>query len=261
MKNVSSTQQELRLSIIIPAYNEEKRLPGTLEKLFGPDAHLCEPFEIVVVDDGSKDHTRDIVRDAARVHPELRLIENPHSGKAFTVRTGILAARGRFCLHADADLSTPPAEFARLIAALEQGNDGAIGSRAGRPGAPGYRLLMSNTWRWFVSLLAIRGYRDTQCGFKAYRTEAARHILERSQLYNTPGKSLQNPSVTAAADVEILVVARKLGYRVVEVPLEWNHCEDTKIRPVGDSLQGIRDLLKIRWYAIRGAYNLPLNSR
>jgi hypothetical protein len=136
----------------------------------------------------------------------------------------------------------------------------AIGSRSGRPGAPWYRLIMSEVWRVLVSAVVIRGFRDTQCGFKAYRTTVAREVFKRTLLYNTPAKSLSNPSVTAAADVEVLFIARRMGYRIVEVPLEWTHAEDTKIRPVGDSAHAFMDLLRIRWYALRGRYGRCRNG-
>jgi dolichyl-phosphate beta-glucosyltransferase len=242
------------LSIVIPAYNEERRLPATLARLFEPAAGLCRPFEIIVVDDGSTDGTRHVVLEAMQTHPELRLIENPHSGKAYTVRTGALEARGTYTVHADADLSTPPQEFTRLINALQAGYDVAIGSRSGRPGAPWYRLIMSTAWRLLVSVFVIRGFRDTQCGFKAYRTGAAQRVFQHTLLYNTPAKSLGNPSVTAASDVEVLFIACRLGYRIAEVPIQWTHAEDTKIRPVGDSVRAFLDLIKIRWYAQRGLY-------
>jgi glycosyltransferase involved in cell wall biosynthesis len=242
------------LSIIVPAYNEEKRLPTTLERLAGFTAQFNAPCELLVVDDGSRDSTRDIVRSAMHRYDTLRLIENPHSGKAYTVRTGLLQARGLYALHADADLSTPPEEFTKLVDALKAGYDIAIGSRAGRPGAPWYRLLMSNTWRILVSLVVVRGFRDTQCGFKAYRTVVARRVLEYTQLYNTPAQSLTTASVAAAADVEVLYIARKLGYRITEVPLAWQHADESKIRPMQDSMRAFGELLRIRWYALTGAY-------
>jgi glycosyltransferase involved in cell wall biosynthesis len=253
-QSIQHAPERPMLSIIVPAYNEEKRLPGTLERL----AHFIQrygtPCELIIVDDGSKDGTRDVVRLAMQRYPYLRLVENPHSGKAYTVRTGLLQARGQYGLHADADLSTPPQEFTKLVDALKGGYDVAIGSRAGRPGAPWYRLLMSSTWRILVSLLVVRGFRDTQCGFKAYRTEVAQHVLQYTLLYNTPAQSLNTASVAAAADVEVLYVARKLGYKIAEVPLAWQHADESKIRPMQDSLRAFAELLRIRWYALTGAY-------
>ncbi len=210
----------------------------------------------MVVDDGSRDRTRQIVRDAMADHPGLRLVENPHSGKAYPVRTGLMQARGQYALHADADLSTPPEEFTKLVDALRDGYDVAIGSRAGRPGAPWYRLLMSNTWRVLVSLVVVSGFRDTQCGFKAYRTPVAQRLLRHTLLYNSPAQSLTTASVSAAADVEMLYLARRFGYRVAEVPLAWMHAEESKIRPMQDSLKAFGELLRIRWFALKGAYKL-----
>src|SRR6266508_5715340 len=145
--NNTVTDQQPVLSIIVPAYNEEKRLPTALDRLSHFIDQAGMPCELIVVDDGSRDQTRQIVRDAMSRYPILRLVENPHSGKAYTVRTGLMQARGQYALHADADLSTPPEEFVKLVDALRSGCDVAIGSRAGRPGAPWYRLHMSNAWR------------------------------------------------------------------------------------------------------------------
>lgn len=242
------------LSIIVPAYNEEKRLPNTLDRLAHFANHAGMACELVVVDDGSRDGTRRVVQAAMQRQSNLRLIENPHSGKAYTVRTGLLQARGKYALHADADLSTPPEEFLKLVNALQAGCDIAIGSRAGRPGAPWYRLLMSTTWRILVGLVVIRGFRDTQCGFKAYHTRVAQHVLQHTLLYSTPSQSLTTASVAAAADVEMLYVARKLGYRISEVPLAWLHADESKIRPMQDSLKAFGELLRIRWFALTGAY-------
>ncbi len=243
------------LSIVIPAYNEERRLPRTLERLFDPQVMLPSPFEVIIVDDGSRDGTAQIVRDAMAQHAEIRLLQNPHSGKAYTVRTGILAARGRYCLHADADLSTPPIEFRRLVEALEAGAEIAIGCRCGRPGAPAYRLLMSNGWKLLVRLLGLGNFQDTQCGFKAFRTAAVHEIYARTRLYNNPARSLANPSVTAAADVEVLYIAQRLGYNIAEVSLDWVHAEDTKIQPLRDSAHAFVDLLRIRWFALTRRYS------
>ena len=255
MNNTDSDQQPV-LSIIVPAYNEEKRLPATLDRLAQYINQAGESCELIVVDDGSRDNTRQIVRDAMKRQPNLRLVENPHSGKAYTVRTGLMQARGQYALHADADLSTPPEEFTKLVDALKAGNDVAIGSRAGRPGAPWYRLLMSTTWRILVSLVVVWGFRDTQCGFKAYRTPVAKKLLKHTLLYNSPAQSLTTASVAAAADVEMLYLARRMGYKVAEVPLVWMHADESKIRPMQDSLKAFGELLRIRWFALTGAYTI-----
>jgi glycosyltransferase involved in cell wall biosynthesis len=254
MNERQTTPPQPIVSIVIPAYNEVRRLPATLPRVLAFAESLGLPFEIVVVDDGSTDGTRRIVREVAATRPEVRLIENPHSGKAFTVRTGMLQAAGRYAVQADADLSTPPGEFIRLIAALDAGAHVAIGSRAGRPGAPWYRNVMSFSWRVLVATLGVRGFHDTQCGFKAYRAETARQVFPRALLYNAPAQGLKKARVTAASDVELLVIARRLGYTIAEVPLEWNYTENTKISPVRDSLWAFVDLLRISWHVVRGAY-------
>lgn len=246
-----------RVSIVIPAYNEEHRLPGTLERLFQfIDNRQIVAVEVIIVDDGSADGTRDIVLAAKRSHPFVRLVENPHSGKSFAIRTGLLAADGLYTIHADADFSSPPEEFFKLLDPLESGFDVAIGVRDGRPGAPGYRKLISTGWRILVALLVVRGFRDTQCGFKAYRTDVARHILDCALLYRSPEESLQKARVTAASDVELLFLAGKLGYLIQEVSLDWHHAGATKMNPFRDSVKAMVDLLKIRWNYARGRYQL-----
>ncbi len=251
----SKVPGEPGVSVVIPAYNEEKRLPETMERLFGyiEDRQLSD-LEIIIVDDGSTDNTREIISAAQQEYPILRLIENPHSGKSYTIRTGLLAARGPYAIHADADFSTPPEEFFKLLEPLESGYDVAIGVRHGRPGAPFYRKLISRGWRMLVALLVVRGFRDTQCGFKAYRTATARHILKHTRLYSSPEDSLRSARVTAAADVEMLFIAHILGYRVQQVTLGWHHAGDTKMNPYRDSLKAFFDLFIIRWNYLRGRY-------
>lgn len=245
------------ISLVLPAYNEERRLPATLQKLTQFCRASSVPFEVIVVDDGSTDRTRDIVKEMMKENAFIRLIQNPHSGKAFTVRTGALNAKGKYVLHVDADLSADTAQLLKLIEYLEQGNDIALGSRSGRPGAPWYRKLMSACWHTFVSTLLLPGVKDTQCGFKGYKTEIIQRIYTYTLLYNRPEQSLHSPRVTAAADVEVLFIGRKLGYRIAEVPIIWNYKEDTKISPLSDSLLAFLDLLRIYRFYINGKYAFP----
>jgi dolichyl-phosphate beta-glucosyltransferase len=242
-------------SIIIPAYNEERRLSSTLQQLYDFMASSgYESYEVIVVDDGSTDSTRAIVIDFQDQHRNLRLIENNHSGKSYTVRTGLLEANGEYSIHADADFSATPKEFTKLLDPLREGSDVAIGIRSGRPGAPVYRKMISIGWRLLVSIVAVRGFEDTQCGFKAFKTESARRILKYTRLYNTPEESLANARVTAASDVEMLFVARKLGFEINQVNLAWTHADDTKMNPIRDSLVAMADLFRIRFYDILGYY-------
>lgn len=236
----------LELSIVIPAFNEEARLPLTLARLeqYVTAHKLCA--EVIVVNDGSADGTA-----AAALHfPAsfaLRVLDNPgNRGKGYSVRHGVLAARGRYVLFTDADLSAPIAEMAKLRAALESGADIAIGSRA-QP------ALIDNHQSWFreaagrlfnrLVVLALQlPYRDTQCGFKLFRRAAAAAIFPLQQVEGW------------GFDPELLFLARLQGWRVAEVPVCWSHAEGAKIHLFRDSLRMFADLARIRWNALRGRY-------
>lgn len=236
-------------------YNEEKRIQGTLDAVLAWLHEQPLSWELLMVNDGSTDRTAEIVETAMRNHPQITMINNPHSGKSYTLRTGILNARGEYVLHADADLSTPPDEFEKLLSPLHDGYDVAIGSRAGRTNAPWYRQLMSVGFPLLVRLLVVRGLHDTQCGFKAYRAQAAQDLFRRARLYAEPSESLKQPRVTAGSDVEILFLARQLGYKIKEVPVTWIYAGHTKVNPLQDSLLAVMDMLRIRWYGLTGVYN------
>jgi glycosyltransferase involved in cell wall biosynthesis len=248
------------LSIVIPAYNEERRLPRTLSQVM---AYLSkQPFdaEVIVVDDGSEDGTVRVVEELLPVYPNLRLIRNDHRGKAYTVRTGVLAARGHYVLFCDADLATPIEEWAKLQRYLDEGYDIAIGSREGvgavRHGEPWYRHVMGRVFNLIVRLVAVGGFQDTQCGFKAFRHDVAQDIFRRVRLYGEDAPPVKGAAVTGF-DVELLFIALKRGYRVKEVPVEWHYGTETKVHPLRDSLRNLRDTLMVRWNDLRGAYDAP----
>ena len=214
----------LHLSVVIPAYNEQERLkrfmPGIVEYLRGKDLK----FEIVVVNDGSRDHTASTARELAKAHTMLRLIDlQPNRGKGGAVKAGMLDARGQYVLFTDADQSTPITEVDKLLVKLErEGFDIAIGSRS-VPGAEveqpqvWYRALAGKLFGIGTKLLCIRGVYDTQCGFKAMKREVAQKVFS------------QVTSNSAIFDIEMLVVATREGYRIAEVPVKWIHDPDTRI--------------------------------
>jgi len=216
--------EPIHLSVVIPAYNEEERLkrhvPGIVEYLRGKNL----PFEIVVVNDGSQDNTTGVTEELAKTYPMLRLITlNPNRGKGGAVRAGMLAAQGQNVLFTDADQSTPIGEVDKLLSKLEHdGYDMAIGSRS-VPGAEveqpqiWYRALAGKLFGLGTRLLCVRGFHDTQCGFKAMKREVAQKVFS------------QVTSNTAIFDIEMLVVAGREDYRVVEVPVKWVHDPDTRI--------------------------------
>ena len=233
------------LSIVIPAYNEEARLPSTLDRV--RDYVQSQNFgfcEIIVVDDGSRDGTAALVerRDG------IRLLKNPgNHGKGYTIRHGMLEAKGDWILYTDADLSAPIEELAKLLAAADRENaDVAIGSRALDRSLVGvhqsaFREASGRVFNLIMRLVTGLPFRDTQCGFKLFRAAAAREIFSRQKL---DGFSF---------DVEDLVIAKSLGLRAIEVPVVWNNVEGTKVS-MFSGVQSFIDLAGIRWRAIMGQY-------
>jgi len=240
------------LSIVIPAYNEEQRIGGTLETVV---AYLLrQPYtaEIIVVDDGSHDATARTVAPFCNMLPPVHLLHNGRNrGKGFSVRSGFLYARGEYLLFSDADLSTPIAEVEKLLAALQEPCDVAIASRALRGSRvevhqPWYRENMGRLFNVFVQALAVPGIWDTQCGFKCFTREAALHICQRMTRERF------------GFDVEMLYLAHLLGYRVREIPVVWRNSPQTRVHAFRDSLSMLCDLLCIRWNAARGRYVRPI---
>ncbi len=252
------------LTVVIPAYNEERRLPDTLRQVL---AYLeCQPYkhEVIVADDGSTDRTAAFVEQFAMQHPSVRLLRLDHRGKGYTVRAGALAALGQYILLCDADLATPIEEWEKLEPFFDQGYSVVIGSREGlgaqRVGEPWYRHLMGRVFNLVVQVVAIGGIQDTQCGFKAFTRPAARDLFMRVQLYGEHARPVIGAAVTAF-DVEVLFLARLRGFRIREVPVIWNYGTETKVDPLRDSYRNFRDVLAVRWNAFRGSYknlNAPL---
>jgi glycosyltransferase involved in cell wall biosynthesis len=238
------------LSIVIPAYNEERRLPTTLCSILRYlKASQWPSWEILVVDDGSKDGTARIGGQFQAEHDGVRLIENPgNCGKGYSVRHGVLEAEGEWILFTDADLSAPIEELDKLAAAVGAGRARvAIGSRAvDRSLILVHQSLFRETAGRIFNLLmrAATGlpFSDTQCGFKLFEREAAREIFRRQRIDRW------------GFDAEVLFIARRLGYHTVEVPVRWSHSEGTKVSMGRDSLNMFVDLLRIRRNQIRGCY-------
>lgn len=234
------------LSIVIPAYNEQHRLPGTLDELQRYRVRFEGPFEVIVVDDGSSDGTVNVVRSRAAELPWLVALERSHTGKGGAVRAGMLAARHPWVILCDADLSMPVDEIDRFLAALDTGCHIAVGSRvlpeSRRYAQPARRRLMSHVFNLLVRTLVVPGLRDTQCGFKAFRGDVAYDLFSHGYL---DGFSF---------DVEILFLAYKRGYRLQEVPITWHFDADSRVRAVTDTIDMALDLLRIRYYAACGRY-------
>jgi dolichyl-phosphate beta-glucosyltransferase len=241
----------------VPAYNEEQRLPRTLQSVFAHLQGAGYSAEIIVVDDGSSDDTASAVEAMAAAQPVVRLIRNPHCGKAYAVRTGILSSNGQYVLFMDADGATPIGEVDKLLPYLEGDYHVAVGSREGvgaqRYDEPGYRHLMGRVFNLIVRTLAVPGIQDTQCGFKAFRREAAQDLFAHMQLYAEDAGPVQGAVVTAF-DVEILFLARKRGYAIAEVPVHWYYGQESKVNPLKDSWRNLRDVIRVRWNDLCGRY-------
>lgn len=238
-------------SIVIPAYNEEARLPATLEKVLAFVREQKWSAEVIVVNDGSRDGTADLVRKLAAREPALLLVENPgNRGKGYSVRNGMLCARGRVVLFSDADLSSPISEAPKLLAALAGGASVAIGSRWMQADLQTkrqswLRQILGRVFNLLARVILGLQFHDTQCGFKAFTREAAQAIFPLQKIERW------------GFDPEILFLAQKLGFKIEEIPVLWGHSGGERIHPLRDGAKMLIEMLRIRWYAIRGAYNAP----
>ena len=248
------------LSVVIPAYNEASRLPSTLSRVMEYLSDRDYSYEVIVVDDGSDDRTADIVDELSTGHPNLRVIRNPHRGKGYAVRTGMLQAVGRYVLYSDADFSAPIEEIEKLLPYLEGKYDVAMGSREGLGAArydePSYRHLMGRVFNTMVRVVALPQFNDTQCGFKAFRKEAAQTLFKGLHLYGDSAGDIKGAMVTGF-DVEVLYLGLKWGYKIKEVPVKWYYSPGTKVNPLKDSFRMIKDILKVRLNDVRGVYKRP----
>lgn len=248
--------KNLDVSIVIPAYNEETNIRlGVLEKVSRYLEKKTFLWEAIIVDDGSTDATGKLLDDFVKENLGFSVIHNPHQGKAATVISGMMAARGRIVLFTDLDQATPITQLPKILPWFEKGYDVVIGSRNGqRQGAPFTRRVMARGFMMLREMtLGLRGIVDTQCGFKAFRAPVAHDIFRRLKLYGTR-RAVSGSMVTAGFDIEVLFLARKLGYKIKEVPVEWHYVETRRVNPIIDSIQGLTDILKIRMNAWRGLY-------
>jgi glycosyltransferase involved in cell wall biosynthesis len=238
-------------SIILPAYNESARIAATLETILAHATQNNWNVEIIVVNDGSSDNTAEIVCEYARKHAVLRLLENPgNRGKGYSVRNGMLHAKGDILLFSDADLSSPIEEADKLFAAIARGADIAIGSRwvdtrLQIRRQPLYRRIFGRIFNLALRVSLGLCFKDTQCGFKAFTRRSARVIFPLQKIERW------------GFDPELLYLAKKFGFTISEVPVAWSHREGTRIHPLRDGIRMLGELLKIRWYALTGNYAAP----
>ncbi|MCP4398616.1 MAG: glycosyltransferase family 2 protein [bacterium] len=237
------------LSVIIPAYNEETRLPGTLKRILQYLGQQDYSSEVIVVDDGSSDDT---VGQASSILQQLgggEVLENGNNrGKGYSVRQGVLHSHGQYVLFSDADLSTPIQEVEKLLGLLKEGYDIAIGSRGLRESEiqrrqPWYREGMGKVFNSLARALMLTPFSDTQCGFKCFRGDVARNIFARQQIDHF------------SFDVEVLFIAAYLKSRVKEVPIQWIDEPHSRVHALYDATMMFKDLLKIRFNAWSGKYD------
>ena len=235
------------LSIVIPAHNEENRLPGSLGQV--SDFLSKQPYtaEVIVVENGSTDHTYDVAQEFATQHTNLRVIRNDQRGKGLAIQRGVREAKGDYIFMCDADLSMPIDEISKFLPPQLKDVDIAIGSREA-PGSirydePIYRHFTGRVFNTMIRWLVLPGLQDTQCGFKCIRAAVAHEIFPYQTLTGW------------AFDVELLYIARHHGYNLTEIPIDWYFNDDSKINVLRDSMRMFLDLLLIRRNARLGLYD------
>lgn len=244
------------LSVVIPAYNEEYNLrTGVLDSVYDYLLKQKYTWEILFVDDGSTDNTLGLAQEFAKKRKNFTVLAEPHRGKAGTVAAGVLKSSGEIILFTDTDQATPIDQAEKVLPKFKEGYEVVIGSRQGREGAPLIRKIMASGFSLLRLLVLNLPFKDTQCGFKAFSYEAAQKIFKRLEIFS-PKKKSSGASVTAGFDLEVLYIARKLGYKIAEVRVDWHHKEGTKVDPIKDSIEGLRGLLLVRLRALQGKYNI-----
>lgn len=252
---MSKSERSVFLSIIIPAYNEEFRLPPSLEKIVAFLQQQGYTSEVIVVENGSTDRTSQVVAEFAAAMPDSGpvAVTLMHSspGKGAAVKAGMLTAQGDYRFICDADLAMPIDEITKFLPPAQSRSsfDIAIASReiagAVRYNEPTYRHIMGRVFNWLVRVLAVSGIQDTQCGFKMFTRETALAVFPAQRIDGW------------GFDVEVLYIARQRGMRLVEVPINWYYQPDSRVRPIHDTINMVRELLKIRRNGRRGLYSLP----
>lgn len=239
-----------KISVIIPAYNEEKNIERTVKSVADWFHKSDQEYEIIVSNDGSRDKTAAIVDGLIQTNSNIRFVSNAHSGKAVTVNSGLNQATGVYCLLMDADGAAHINQLPKLVSRIEETKaDIAIGSREGR-GAhrisePLHRHLLGRGFNLLVKLVTGLNFEDTQCGFKLFKTEILKTLAAKSRIMNKKINNLNHPMVTAF-DVELMILAQKFGYKIVEVPIEWKYIATKGVNPLRDSFKMLLDIISLR---------------
>lgn len=256
-KNQIKKNSKVFLSVVIPAYNEEKNILSTLKATEAFLEKQSYTYEVLVMDDGSSDSTLNIANNFAKNSKNIQVHNLVHRGKAPTVIDGIKNSNGKYILFCDADLATPIEEVKKLLHYLvEDKYDIAIASREGvgavRKNEPLMRHIMGRVFNLLIQLILFKGIEDTQCGFKLFKSEAAKKIISKMKLYEN-AKQIKVARVSAF-DVEILFIAKKLGFSVKSIPVEWNYVETTRVNPIRDSFVNFLDVVRVYINDKKGLY-------
>jgi dolichyl-phosphate beta-glucosyltransferase len=234
------------LTLIIPAYNEERRLPRSLDQITEFVRQQSDPMEVIIVENGSSDRTTEIAEDYASRHPFVRVLHSS-KGKGAAVRVGMMEGKGKYLFICDSDLSMPITEVRKFLPPVSRDYDVAIASREGpgahRYGEPAYRHLMGRVFNFIVRVLAVPGFQDTQCGFKSFRDDVGKEVFADLTMTGW------------VFDVEALFIALRRGYHVTAVPIDWYFDADSRIEPLRDTWRMFRDVLRIRVNGWRGVYD------
>ena len=244
------------LSVIIPAYNEAANIArGVLDEVVSYLKTQKYSWELILVNDGSSDNTIVLLNKFATGKPQVKIIDNPHQGKAATVIAGALAAAGDVVLFSDMDQATPITETSKLLSHIESGNQIVIGSRANRKGAPLFRQILAYGMVIIRAVILRLPFKDTQCGFKAFTREAAQKIFSVMTMVHPPGP-IKGPAVDPGFDVELLFLGRKMGFKIAEIPVAWHYQETRRVRFMYDAIAGFKGLLLVRYRSLLNIYKL-----
>lgn len=243
-----------KLSVIIPSYNESANLKkGVLGDIGKYLKNLRINYEVIVVDDGSSDDSAALIKKYIEKDKSFHLIENPHGGKANTVMTGMMAAEGEIALFTDMDQATPIDQIDKFMPKFAEGFDIVIGSRRGRKGAPFMRKLSAWGFSFLRGIILGLPFSDTQCGFKAFKKQAVDKIIPKIKS-EWGVVHFKGGAVNAGFDVEVLYLAKKYGFKIAEVGVEWNYVDTERVQVVKDAMAAIYDMFRIRWNDLSGKY-------
>jgi len=244
-------ENKFSISLVIPCYNEVTNIQkGVLDKIGNFTKNNSSFSEVIIVDDGSSDNTKKIIRDRyLKQFPKFMLVESVHQGKAFAIINGIKSAHAPWVMFSDIDLATPIEESEKLIAVAKKNIPIIIGSRSSqRIGAPILRKLMAVGFIIIRNLfLNLKGIKDTQCGFKLFKTSAALKIVNNLKVFHN-NRQASGSSVTAGFDLEFLFLASKLRFKIAEIPVSWRHVETKNVSFIKDTIETLKDIIKIKLY-------------